>query len=526
MPPNHDQPPGFWKRFTRALRERIFGPEPAPKPPSIRPSTVQARSVQPPAESRLSPPGPEKPAPAPTPVSITQPPTAPALSPRDPYFLQIGFDFGTAYSKCVIRDVGLDKARVFLPAQPLVTHLPFLLPSRLTLNDGSVTLPQGGGLHYAAGDLGMLKVALHRVAEGNTNDPVLARYRSLLADLNLHPTDLPALVEACAASYFTLLLSAFKRDIASSYPDFGALPADYIAVNAALPVAAVEQIPVTRAFQRALTAAWNLTESRTDWQSLDVLDMLRRVREAEQSPSDDGRCYFYPEVSANVQGFVRSRTSAPDIYLFLDTGAGTVDASVFIYSRQEREKVTYLGAGVYRLGSSYIESRAAEHLKQDTPESLERLRADKEAGTKHPALEMVKAAIRKELSTELYGLLGTVKKDKLQVRRQLFDIKVIFGGGGHAENPYERATFDTFQSGIFPTNFDPPPAVGLPFPADLELKTETQTALWLKRLTVAYGLSFPKYELAPFRLPKDVPQPTEIWQPQRETLEFISKEMT
>ena len=29
---------------------------------------------------------------------------------RDPYFIQIGFDFGTSYSKCVCRDMMMNKA--------------------------------------------------------------------------------------------------------------------------------------------------------------------------------------------------------------------------------------------------------------------------------------------------------------------------------------------------------------------------------------------------------------------------------
>ena len=40
----------------------------------------------------------------------------------------------------------------------------------------------------------------------------------------------------------------------------------------------------------------------------------------------------------------------------------------------------------------------------------------------------------------------------------------------------------------------------------------------MKRLNVAYGLSFEKSELAPFTYPKDVsdPTPEEIWQPQKQ----------
>ena len=51
---------------------------------------------------------------------------------RDPYVFQIGFDFGTSYSKCVIRD--RDKAFVF--SFDLQGKREFLLSSSILYRDG------------------------------------------------------------------------------------------------------------------------------------------------------------------------------------------------------------------------------------------------------------------------------------------------------------------------------------------------------------------------------------------------------
>ena len=51
---------------------------------------------------------------------------------RDPYVFQIGFDFGTSYSKCVIRD--RDKAFVF--SFDLQGKTEFLLSSSILYRDG------------------------------------------------------------------------------------------------------------------------------------------------------------------------------------------------------------------------------------------------------------------------------------------------------------------------------------------------------------------------------------------------------
>jgi hypothetical protein len=55
----------------------------------------------------------------------------------------------------------------------------------------------------------------------------------------------------------------------------------------------------------------------------------------------------------------------------------------------------------------------------------------------------------------------------------------------------------------------------MPFPKDLEL--EPEHAGWIRRLSVAYGLSFEKSELSPFTYPGNVPTPSpkEIWRPRR-----------
>jgi len=69
-----------------------------------------------------------------------------------------------------------------------------------------------------------------------------------------------------------------------------------------------------------------------------------------------------------------------------------------------------------------------------------------------------------------------------------------------------------------------PDVVGLPLPHDLELKdTETR---WMRRLSVAYGLSFEKSELAGFTYPKDIstPAPDQIWPRRKIIPDATSKE--
>ncbi len=108
---------------------------------------------------------------------------------------------------------------------------------------------------------------------------------------------------------------------------------------------------------------------------------------------------------------------------------------------------------------------------------------------------------------------------KLHGRDQLNKIRIIFGGGGNCENPYQRGVLWPFSSSdIFREPLDPI-IISIPIPKDLNIgETETR---WMRRLTVAYGLSFEKNELFRFIYPKDVqiPSPEEIWNPIRITNE-------
>src|SRR5690606_27470064 len=66
---------------------------------------------------------------------------------REPYFVQIGFDFGTAFCKCVCRDMILDKAWIHCPPGSERAEMPYLIPSALGC-DGH-TLNHATGVHGA-----------------------------------------------------------------------------------------------------------------------------------------------------------------------------------------------------------------------------------------------------------------------------------------------------------------------------------------------------------------------------------------
>ena len=401
---------GIFKRLVSNIKKKLFGQD--ERPTDFKPISSPRKTKAPPYEKTNS--------------------TSLDAGERSPYFVQIGFDFGTSYSKCICRDVMIDKAWVHLPAKSQGQEFPFLIPSSLVLKKGAISHVGDCRFHYSENGLYHLKHALVKIALGEWGDPVLAPYRG--DGLSMNEQKLSELVEACAVFFLAGAFGVVREEVRQRLPDFGKLPDDYMAVNLAVPVADAERLEVNALFQKILCEAWSLSDQLAGHPpiSLSELASLRKNNGNGINTSSIDACFIYPEVSANVQGFVRSRVSSPGIYLFSDTGAGTVDQSVFIFMRKNEDKsehLTYLHGGVFPLGSSQIEYKAASLSGQsDDYASLEKWRVKKELGDGDRELMCARECIAKSLSV---GTLSTLAyaKQKLYVIDQLDKIKVIFGGG-------------------------------------------------------------------------------------------------
>lgn len=458
--------------------------------------------------------------PNPTKISTFQPK-------RNPHFVQIGFDFGTAYSKCLCRDVMIDKAWVHIPSSPADQALPFLIPSIVFLKDGRLTACTNSGSHYPENGLYHLKQALEKVALRQWDDQALVPYKRLAGGAESDESSVIRLVKGCATYFLAGAIGDVRRQVRQRLMGFGEHPDDYIAINLAVPVADAQRPEVNELYHQVLCQAWILSDQLAGHPSINLRDLNSLLKERCESIDSSVRecCYIYPEVSANVQGFVRSRASSPGMYLFSDTGAGTVDQSIFIFLRDDSgERLAYLHGNVLSLGSSFIERYAAEmsHELNDW-RHLEQLRKDKESGAMSPPLENARKKLLKELDRGTTTTIALARK-KLFHKDQIRSISLIFGGGGHCNNPYKLGAISPFSGSLFNPDVLPD-IVGVPDPVDLAL--DASHKIWLPRLSVAYGLSFVKSELARFIYPIDISEPTpeELWRPVSSAAEAATKEL-
>lgn len=422
------------------------------------------------------------------------------------YFIQVGYDFGTSYSKCICRNIISDKAWIYIPPKPYVHELPFLLPSVLLFQNGKFQYVRKPGTHYLDNGIYHLKPALVKLALEQMDDSVLAPYKRICAQFNYNLHDF---IEGCAVYFLAYTFGMVREHIKQRLSDFGNHPDDYIAVNMAVPIADMEQPAISELFNKILYESWYLSDNISIYPSLNYNDLQEyrsKLKSSAISKSFLKACYIYPEVSANVQGFVRSRVASEGMYLFSDIGAATVDQSTFIFIRKPdyTDHLTYLYAKVLPLGSSQIEFIATKLNGENDLKTLEVYRMKKERGDNDIILNQAKNEIATKLVKETISTLAGTKR-KLEIPRQMRDIKLLFGGGGHCEYPYERAiTGMPFSCNLFhrPIN---PKIIGLPIPTDLVFGNldEERKNKWMKRLYVAYGLSFWRGDLASFSFPSE-----------------------
>ena len=427
---------------------------------------------------------------------------------RVPYIFQIGFDFGTSSSKTVIRDINTNRAWVYI-GSTAANHCAFLISSVVIYRNGNFERHLDADTLYPEGGLYHLKMAAEKVALGIVNVPILAEYKRILGQNSSYRTDY---ITKLACIY--LLASTFS-DIAASiiqrFPDYGKNKDDQMAINMAIPVSNISNNKVRSFFERTLNISWELSWKFNSFtRKISVAEFAQKVEECERGTTAHGEnelCHVYPEVSANVQAFVRSPASSPDmrtIYFFSDTGAGTVDQSVFTYAGGDGRRLNYFSAGVFSRGSSQIEIAACGDTVDEN--NLEFWRKEKERGQDSPVLNRAKIKVGEELKADTgktlrdtltclpFGEGGISPANTLKE-----NIKFIFSGGGHAEFPYQVAVINAYKDSLHTRQ--EPLVTSMARPPDLDVPKGCDH--WMNRLYVAYGLSFLFHDLAENSFPKD-----------------------
>jgi hypothetical protein len=414
--------------------------------------------------------------------------------PREtPYQIIVGLDFGTAFTKVMIRNTVTDE--LYAIRFPYEGREEFFLPSVLYLRDGAILHPIGIDSVEGLLMIPYLKMALAEKCRKTPDRWLRLANRANGGELGFPVGDY---IEALTGYFLLPIVQHSLQDVRSRWPDFQSHPDDSVFFQMSIPAEDVQQEKVLESFKKCLF--WAVDKATIGGYESDLAKMGDAIN--KQQPRE--KCFFIAEVTANVMAYRRSREGRSGLYLFVDVGAGTVDLSVFLYPNPEHfgEQQNYSAARVSLTGSSHIEMMAWEAAQ---PSILAALRLRKEGQTRATThtldldhnLNRANREIAQTLENDIRETLGSAQPR--HVPKEFGQIKVLIGGGGWSDKPYRQAVERALRAfGIEPDIFL------LPQPDNARTVWAEDATRLAPRFSVAHGLSYPFWDWPEEKYPPQI----------------------
>jgi hypothetical protein len=407
------------------------------------------------------------------------------------YLLVAGIDFGTSFTKVVVRDNNQPGAQAVVITFPKASD--GLLPSVLAISEGTILAPAGAVVPGT--QVPYLKMLAAYVADGQSLDRTHIKLPSALAAFRGARSD-RLIVCDLLAHFFARVMSATEAFIRtrSRWRDFdfqSAQGEDHLIFQIAIPTGLLDNTAsCERLFREAAVAGHQLrrivspemldNHSFNGWS-----DQVTRVRENQTTweAEYEWQCLLYPEVAAAVQTVFRAPNAQDGLYLTMDVGAGTVDLNAFQRHtplmdgrRRGNAKLNYYSARVCPLGLHHL--RDPQHAVTCRDES------DLMIELKQEIQQLFRRALDYQPN---HGLRPNRTWDGSS--------QYVCGGGAHHAG-YRQ----TFVDALRDSGIAAPSAYFLPRALDVALPSGGTFG----RFAVAYGLSFFLPNLDQVQLPHEL----------------------
>ena len=415
-----------------------------------------------------------------------------------------GVDFGTSFTKVAYKVLGGSR-QVFPAPISSIPEMPYAVPSLLAFDGRKVLYgdeadsflsdkPWNEGVRY-------MKILFAGDVDEDYKDDALATRFWEYCDAQVLNASLmnPGYM---VSAYLAWVFRRIKTRLGIKYRAENVL----FNFNICLPIDTFVKSNVRREFQRAVNVAMSIEK---EWDGDSGLDLLSKAasqwRSATDLEKEGATVHLVPEAVAQMASYVNSLSAENKIHGVVDLGAGTTDFSIFNLCDDDEEGkcVYWYNAITFPGGMEKVESSVARLFgKNDQPISYPRL----QQVMANVARE--KDEIRLEVKNQLeriweksrflaWGPAYGKKKKESEWKREKVKIFVCGGGSGlpYVEEIFGRCWYEE--------SWGPYEVVTLFAPSDFGGRPED-----FSRLSVAYGLTFPRPELQKYLLPKDCPDQT------------------
>lgn len=253
---------------------------------------------------------------------------------KNPLRLVIGFDFGTAFTKVIVRAPTLPGDNSFaVPFADVLGEGPgYLLPTRIYgLPDGTYSLAEA---RYAS------------------------KHEHLKERFILDEAPPTKETRTLVAGFFSLVLRHVRRWCLSALGHLLNGRRVEWQLNVGLPAASQDRADLVALYRKAVTTGWRASTvmgpvTAASLHASDAIDSQRDLPEID----------VLPEVVAEVSGFARSTSRKTGLFLLVDVGAGTLDACTFtLHSDEGQDRYSIFAAEVRKHGVRFVESGGAAHV--------------------------------------------------------------------------------------------------------------------------------------------------------------------
>jgi len=416
---------------------------------------------------------------------------------RLPYEVVAGLDFGTTFTKCIVRNL-INDSECYPVLFELRTSSEYFVPSLIIRTQERLGTPFDTEMR-GSGYVHFLKMRL------------LGHMDPAAKPWNVSGTREEAREEV--AFFLSHVICGIRKFIQKKWRDFGANPDDTLRVNICIPVGDATRANIENEFLATLSAAYAAV--RLVGGKAEAFPTYSDVRLSINSAAAIKRgweyCASYPETSSNLQAFLKSPARQSGLYVMVDVGGGTLDVSIFRYysANSGESKIIYLYSEVICSGSSQIDMRLKERIPEADISYLRYLKESRSGfsgSQREKALEEL-SIVENQIYLEVAQAMGrTVGNSRSRISpnagladKDLKSIRFFFVGKGFVKFPYEQGL--RFFHKDWP---QPPPQIALSPPPDIRWPIGLAPASLFVRFTVAYGLSFLKDNLEGCKFPDQV----------------------
>lgn len=378
--------------------------------------------------------------------------------------LVIGLDFGTAFTKVVVSD---SLRKYAIPLAEVDGLLAYLLPSAIWRSET--------GVYSISPSLGVRLTGL----------------KMPLIEDELGPDE-----AVHVAVYLAYVLRRVRGFILGEKEEvYRNRRIDWY-INAGIPTDTFHQSKRTNRYKEVIRAAWSLsTTSAPITESLARAVLEGGIPDADLEVIDSDAIALVPEFAAQVVGYVRSPLRQADLHLLVDVGAGTLDVTVFnVHDVEGEDKFPIFARAVESMGTHKLIQHRMDAVGENPevdPFTNVPPRPNFAAllGVNEDDLADVDRGFKAKVVEAVSGRLTYTKQHRYPLSKAWETGVPTFACGGGAKcDVYTECLVKPERIGRFRTR-----PMRLPLPNDLD--APGLVPIDFDRLSVAYGLSFDKFDI-------------------------------